>query len=73
MKRLTFFIAFMSVQALAYSQGNDNMYPQGSALKVPEPLLLPEFPMSGGDVVYQEVFEFEGAEPSALYGTAPIF
>lgn len=72
MNKLAFLIAFWVLAGTAYAQGYDPMYPEGSpsAKDVPEPYLLPDFPIVNGTVVYQRVFEFEGASQEQLYGVA---
>jgi len=68
--QLVFLVLLSGTVSKVYGQGDDNMYPQGSDVKVPEPLPLPEFPIVNGNVVYQKVFEFEGADTGTLYGIA---
>ncbi|OOG78300.1 DUF4468 domain-containing protein [Algoriphagus sp. A40] len=72
MKKTVFLIAFcLGFALMGYGQ-DDNMYPQSgaSARDIPEPLLLPDFPMKDGSVMYQEVFDFSDADQTELFGIA---
>lgn len=70
MKKLAFMIAFWGVFSMGYAQGYDPLYPEGSSSTkdIPEPLQLPDFPMNNGDVIYQRVYDFDGASQEELFG-----
>ncbi|MFN3758426.1 MAG: DUF4468 domain-containing protein [Algoriphagus aquaeductus] len=73
MKKTAFLIAFCVALAMQANGQVDNMYPGGGASTpraIPEPLLLPDFPMLNGQVVYQEVFDFQDSDQAALFGIA---
>lgn len=64
---LTFLIFGLSPAILAQ---NDNMYPTSSGRsEIPDPLPLPDFPYVDGEILYQEIFEFD-ADQTTLYGIA---
>lgn len=48
---------------------NDNLYPTGEKVEYPEPFPLPDFPYQDGEVVYQEIYEFD-ADQQKLFGIA---
>lgn len=71
MKNLTLLLLFLFFGCFVANAQQDSMYPDKPSKKdIPEPLELPELPYQNGEVTYQEVFSFSGADQAALYGIA---